>query len=210
MKFGTQRDQVRTVVRDAQGDFITDDDIDVWLNEAQRDIANRVKGLQKLATATVAAGSVIPLPADLVKVHSLRLTGQTWPAQFTDDATWASWSDTGGNPNVTLYRIFGDSIYLFPDATGSTYTLEYSYEPADLVDTDDESLLPKNLHSKMVNYARAQALLKAGDTSLADRYLVMFEEGLPAVTIGRERRVPGPLSMSFARGPFDTTDARHW
>jgi hypothetical protein len=214
VNFRGQIADVRSVLKDDQGVFITDDEVKRWLNEAQRDLAARLRVLKKSISMsddlvpvplTVGADSTIPLPDDFLTVHRLLLTNEA--VQVNDDV-WGSYTIPGATPGVTIYRIFSGSLVVYPDATGDEYTLEYNYAPADLVENDDISPLPLQLHPKMVTYARAQAHWKDG-SSLGETYFALYEKGLPQPSTGAESLLATPLTLSFQRGPFDTADAAH-
>lgn len=207
------RQGVRTVTKDSTGVAITDDDIDVWLNEAQRDIATRLAILTREITGFSSSSGVLPLPTDLVSLHWLRFDGALAEVQFVNDSVFMSWLDEGttaASASTVLGRIFAEQIETFPAQDTVGYTLRYQYDPPEMVADDDRSALPRYFCPKMMNYARAHAMYKDGDGNQGDRYLVMYERDLPSGAFGRGRLAPGPMTMSFQRGPFDTHDARHF
>ena len=207
------RQGVRSVARDSLGIAITDADIDGWLNEAQRDIAIRTGNLQKETTGTFDAAGTTSLPGDFVSMHWLKVNGASDEVQFVDDAVFMSWLDQAqsvGGSSIVLGRIFAEAIETYPVQDSVDYVLRYQYDPPEMVADADHSALPRFYCPKMINYARAHAMYKDGDTGMGDRYMSMYESGLPGSEYGRARLNPGPMTMRFQRGPFDTLDARHW
>src|SRR5919109_4275388 len=89
------RSRVRSVMRDTAGSFITDTEIDEWINEAALDLGVRLKLLQDEATGT-STGSAIALPANFLSLMGLRLA--TKDVAFVDPETWWGWSNGGGSP----------------------------------------------------------------------------------------------------------------
>lgn len=207
------RQSVRTVTKDSMGVAISDDDIDGWLNEAQRDIATRLAILQREAVGTSDSNGRVPLPSDLITLHWLKFDGANSEVQFVNDSVFMSWLDdpaTSQSMSTVLGRIFAEQVETFPAQATAGYTLRYQYDPAEMILDTDKSSLTRYFCPKMVNYARAHAMYKDGDGNMGDRYLVMYERDLPSGAYGRGRLAPGPMTMSFQRGPFDTHDARHF
>lgn len=198
------QNRVRTVVMDDLGHFITTDDIKQWLNEAQRDLAARTRLLQTRAVGVVGAGSKIALPSNLLSLHWIKLDGATTEVTLSDDAGYMSAFDSGADPGFTIARIYAGNYELFPDATGHGYTIEYQYDPPELVGVNDVSPLPEHMHVKMVNYARAHATWK--DHADGSGYMALYEKGLPETSIGKPRIVPVPMTLAPAMGPFDDSE----
>ena len=208
MNRGEMRSRVRSVVRDTAGTFVTDDDINDWLEEANIDLAARLRLLQGEDTGTT-TGNSVTLPTDFIAMHTLRL-GTEDDVMFTDDDVWTSYSDEAVSVTNTLGRIWEGAAQLYPTpADGTAYALRYYRTPVAMSDTTD-SELPVSFHTKMVNYARAHASIKDGEQSQANMYFSLYEQGLPPVSRERERLTPGPMTMRLEPGPFDLDpEARH-
>jgi hypothetical protein len=198
MKYSEMQDRVRSVVRDTQGSFITDEDVENWLNEGQSELAQRLGILQIEITNTtpgaaqIADGS-LTLPSDLIDVISLSLDTTAGEVAITDDRTFASYADSAASFGSTLGRIFGGAIVLYPaPADGSTYRLRYVRDLPSLDTTTEEAegALPAELHLRMVHYARAQAMWKLKDMERGRVYFELFSEGLPPHPLGRSRNTP--------------------
>lgn len=192
--------RVRDIIEDSGGTFITDAEITRYLNEGMLDLAARLRLLQAESSGTT-SGSSISLPADFVAAISLRLG--TDDVEFVDDDTFWMSSDDGTTPVRTLGRVFNDTIELYPTpSTGTAYKLRYSKKPTALATGTDTPALPEELHRKLVFYAASLVRLKEEAEGHADRYMAMYEDGLPALS-PRERIIPGPITLSFVAGPFD-------
>jgi hypothetical protein len=215
LKLGDLKSQVLSLVRD-DGGFITPDDIEAWVNEAQMDLAARLGISQQEVSGTTAAGFTIDLPPtpasddQVIRVTSLRL-GDDDDVEFTSSDNWNAWKDEAGTPEHTIGRVFAGAIELYPTPeTGTDYVLRYEALPAPLANDDDVSSLPHHLHTRLLFYARAMAYLKLSDQGNSDRFLGMYLDGLPAAELGASKLIPGPLTITREAGPFDTVEARHW
>jgi hypothetical protein len=209
--------RVRSVVRDADSLFITDNDITDWLNEGAGDLASRLDILRKEVTGSMSGspGNTIalpPTPTDqepVLRITMLRLA--TVEVEFVDDDTWYAYSDSGFNLPHTIGREFGGTVYVYPTpSTGTTYSLQYSYLPQALSAGADISPLPCQFHMKLVRYAQAQAYYKLDEMGRADRAMANYEQGLPPVDLGGVKLVPGPVVLQMTPGPFDLDDEQHF
>ena len=193
---------------DANSDFVSDAEIYDVLNEAQLDLASRLKCLTKRATSTT-SGNTITIPADYLDMLTLRL-GTTDTVEWVDVTEWNAWSDGGETPRSTLGRIFNDTIYMYPTpTTGTAYVLDYYQLPAVMTTGTDEPEVNEALQLKMLDYARSYIAEKEKDYEQATYYKTRYEDGLPVVPGLTTNEAPGPIAMSFAAGPFDTADAKH-
>lgn len=149
------------------------------------------------------------MPADCVQVLSLRLGSDD--VEFVDDATWNAYSDATGYTSHTLGRVFGSTIELYPTpSAGTSYAIRYAYVPLALAQPEDEPEIAANLQPRLVQYTLAMCKYKEGEPGEGDRYLSLYEAGLPAPPLGSLTQRPGPLSIGFAEGPFDIDpDAIH-
>lgn len=207
------RSRVRTVVEDSSGAYVTEGEIDDWLNEAQLDLAARLKLLQAELSSTMGAAGTsvangtIDLPSGFVSAISLRFS--TSDVEFVDDDYFWGASDESGSLSNPIARVFNDKIEIYPAAeSGTAFKLRYTKKPTDLSAGADIPALPEELHKKMVRYAQAHARLKEGYEGQHDRYMAMYEQGLPPLN-PRSRTIPGPMVMTMAPGPWDVAESRH-
>jgi hypothetical protein len=197
---GELTDRVRVVMRDSDGRFITDDVIANWLNEAQQDLAARIALLDYEVSSTT-SGSTIALPsgtsAPLLEAIQLQVgTGDGSEVEFTNIDNFQMWQDSTSQPGNTLGIVFNGNIELYPaPTTGTAYRLRYKGMPPIMEGSDDLHSLPVQLERKLVQYAQSQAKYMDGEEGEGDRYLQMYEQGLPPVSIGRESFQPGPMQL---------------
>lgn len=213
MDLSTMRGQVRNSLRDSEKTFITDAEINDWLNEAYRDLATRLKiAPQKQQTeADVAiSGNTLPVPADFVDLIHLRL-GTNDDVQFVNDDEWNAFKDAGSSPSRTIARIFNNNFEFYPTPDASTaYVLRYYAMPVALAADADVPAIPEILHIKLVHYAKAMGLWKSDEPTLGDRWMQLYEDGLPGRNVGKERAIPGPLQLIPERTAWDDdVGARH-
>jgi hypothetical protein len=151
----------------------------------------------------------VPLPSDFLSVIRLDIPYDDGgdDCLFPDDEVFESWKDSGGTPPRRLARVKDPStIETYPTAVSKSYTLDFWRAPATLSDGVDVPEIPQELHIRLVYSAQAEAKLKEGELAQADRYLAMYEAGLPPRATGRDRVLPGPLSMAPQPGWFETSD----
>jgi hypothetical protein len=216
MTFEEMQEAVYTQLRDAPKEFIEDHFVETWLNEAQRDIAQRTKLLVKEITnltvgaAQFQADSTVALPADFISLMDLRIDDQSVDFEVDEAEFWAA-KDGQWILSPPWGRLFAGGIEVYPTiAANYAYRLRYAYMPADLSAPTDVSPFPPELQDKMVLFATARALYKEREDSLAATYRQEYELGLPQRTLGFGRKFTTPQRLSFELGPFDRDpEARH-
>src|SRR5512134_1267731 len=110
MNLGQMREMVREAVRDANGNFVKDWELDGWVNEAYADLAARLRLFQKQTTGSVTGG--LAVPADLVEIQVYRVGSQE--VEFVDDDTFWAYQDEGSDVSHPLGRIFNKVIETYP------------------------------------------------------------------------------------------------
>lgn len=204
------RARVRAIVRDADAVFITDADIDAWLNEAQVDLAARLDINQVEATGVTAGSALLTLPTatEVLRPISLRLEDDD--VEFVDEATFYAWFDSGADPEHSIAIVYAGAIQIYPTPeSGLDYVLRYNGIPPTMTSATTVSL-PTYLHARMVRYAEAQAYYKLNELGAGDRALAQYEEGLPALSLGMDKLTPGPFTLQYEPGPYDLDgEARH-
>lgn len=197
------------MLRDESRSFVTNDDVLDWLNEAYFDLNARMRFLRSEALGTASGDITFPADPAVLEILSLRLG--TDDVDFVDDDVFNSWSDDGATPANTLGRVFERVIQLYPSPTASDYTLRYVREPTQLVEDTDVPELPEHLQVKLIRYAQAQAFLKMDQSNEFTAFLGMYEQGLPPPPGVAKPINPGPLQVSYEKGPFDIDpQSRHW
>lgn len=212
--------RVNTVVRDPSKVFVTDENVKDWVNEAQLDLASRLRVFIVENTGTVGGDADIDLPADFLEVRRLRL-GSGAPfnrVEMVSDDVFDSFVDRGATPKHTIGRFHAayisqaspGAIDLHPaPSSGTAYELRYYRSPDLLTGAGDISPLPAVLHVRLVRYAQAQACIKIREIEQAASYMGLYEQGLPPSPGSVDPHYSVPKQMHYERGPFDHSEARH-
>lgn len=198
-------------IQDSQRAFVKEEDVQGWLNQALLDVDARLRFTRIEVTGTT-TGNTITLPVTAVGppatvgvVEPLSLRLGTDDVVFVSDDDWNDWSDSGDSPPSTLGRVFNGNIELYPTPGNATaYTFRYLAEPAPLVNHSDSPTLPKHMHPKLVAFAAAEACYQDGNLALGDRKHAEYLENLPSLPTGASKLIPGPLTVGWTPGPFDT------
>jgi hypothetical protein len=198
------RERVYAVVRDSNRSFFTETDVDRWLNEGMEELSSRLHVTQGQRTDDdiPISGNLIPLPDDFRELIWLQIGGDQ--VEFVDEEVWNTWEEAGGSPSHSISRVFNGNIEIYPTPdSGSEYTMRY------WTTSTTASNLTAPLRNKVVNFARAHAKYKEGDHGAGDRYMSMFEDGLPGPNVFGKTTPMTPSVIRFEGGPFDTVDATH-
>lgn len=202
--------RVYSVVRDSEKVFIEDSDVEDWINDAQLDLTARLQLNQQEVTGTTSAGGLVTLPTGYLTTIWFSVLEDSTAArqtivEFVNDVVYDSWRLSPSTPANTLGRIFDGSIETYPVVVSQAYTLRYILAPTELNSSADIPDIPVELHLRLVNYARGQAKYAEGELSEGDRYMGMYEAGLPAPPTSVSRNIPGPLNLVPAPSIFDWT-----
>ena len=149
---------------DESGVQITDDDIIMWVNAGQAEIANTNNVLQASATKTLTVGvGAYSLGADMPiesirSVHTNNIKCQF--INFNDYEKYITDNDPDGTKTgrPDTWTEWGGQVLLYP-TPDSTYTLTVYYRAAPTICTsaDDLLTLPDKYFQRIVDYAMAQA-----------------------------------------------------
>ena len=197
--------RVYAVLRDSEKSFVEDQEVEDLLNEAYLDLTARLRLLRKEATGTTTATGTITLPTDYIEMVWLSVL-PTVTSEYQEHVEWAddrvfdSWRLPGDTPESLLARIFNGTIETYPVAASCAYTMRYVYKPTALDSAADEPSIPEELQVRMVNYARGHTKYKEGEIDEGDRYLALYEQGLPSSPMSSHRERPGPINMTPAPG----------
>lgn len=188
MDFGTMQTRVRDVIRDSNAAFISDSEIQGWLNEANEDVARRLRILRQIASGTWTSGVTLTLPADFMEALTLEVNSKK--VEFVPDSIMDARIAIGGTPVYISARVFGNVIEIFPTQAAVPYTLRYLKRPTTMTAPADVSELPTFLHARLVQYGRAHAQYAMGELEAGDRYLAMYESSLPPELSSKITRTP--------------------
>jgi len=198
MNLASMKRRVYAVLRDSEKAFVLDENVEDWLNESYLDVAARTRCLRKEVTGSTTAAGSVTLPADYLQTEWLSVddsNGNETKVEFVDNQVFDSWRLGGGTPTNQLARIYNGAIETYPVAVSVSYTLRYVYEPTPMSAGSDEPDLPSELHIRLVNYARAHAKYQEGELEEGDRYMALYEAGMPGPPLAGLREKPGPFDL---------------
>jgi len=160
---------------------ITTDDIVRWVNDACIEIANDASVtsvMQRGRTSVLANQSEYALPADLLKLRSVRVNGMKLRGTTYEQISEAY--EAEGNPDS--YWVLEGKLYLFPVPTSDLGTMDVYYVKApDKLDanaTDREPDVPKIYHNRIVEYCIAQAAELDDDLDHYNLKMAQFRDGV--------------------------------
>lgn len=191
------REKVYANVRDADRSFIEEGHVDLWIQEGMGDLSTRLNLGQSEKTGTTSG--TISLPADFMEFISLVVDDEV--PEFVDRETYRLWEEEGSPPK-TIAQVFGGNIELFPAPSAVAYTLRYWSSSSDSL-----TEFHGGLRLRLTNYATYRALMKVRDYTGADRFLRMYESGLPSPNVRGRNQEAGPIQVTpILDGYFDSAD----
>jgi hypothetical protein len=169
------------------------DQVKVWINQAIGKIGRRVQLVRPLqgtaALNTVAGQASYTLPADDVRVLSIREPSLARPLDPVSTDTIDAQSASRGSPQV--YALYGGSVTLYP-TPDKPYALEQRYErdATVLVLDGDTFPLPDAYGDLPVTWARARLFEAEDDAEMATYWQARFDRELAELRtdVGRENR----------------------
>lgn len=199
------REKVFAVVRDTARTLVTEAEVDLWLIEGMEDLSSRLHLTQNSKTQADSAISSnrIAIPSDYADLVSLKVDrsgADNDYVLFVDDDLWNYHNEAGSDLSVTIGRTFNGNFELYPTPSGTTYTLRYWSSSSDIAGFTGA------LRTRIANYARAYAKWKEGDMGQGDRYMELYERGLPdPLNTGKNRPIL-PATIRPAFGWFDSSE----
>jgi hypothetical protein len=192
--------------------------INLWLNDAQRDILNRF--LWDFARSysdigTVAATDTITMPFPGIAYNARNVTSSI-PLKFINDLDFDrlfAAQTASGSPR--FFRMSGQAvvsgttcpqIQLYPIPDGAyTIRVRYFSRYADLVNDTDISAIPETYHELMVNYASNVLFSSLNDPRATEQY-AKYENGLLSMV---EQQAANPAShLNVLRSTDDSSDGQ--
>lgn len=196
------RERVFSRLRDSERVFVTESEVDHYINEAYMDLNARLRLNRTSVDGTSSTTGTITYPSDLVEVEALWFDDT--PVQFVNDETFNSYALTGVEPFTYIARAVGSTISTYPALISLAYTLEYVARPTMLtVDADQPTVLTPELAMRLPWYAIAEAKWKESEPVEAERYMQQYVEGLPGRPRMAHRMRPAPVTLNVEPGPFD-------
>lgn len=170
------RTRARSAIEEVTARFWTDSELNVWINDALRDIARRAEVIQSFNTSvTVVAGTnKYNLPTNIVRVHRVEFdpsdSTSIYPLEASShqqmDSVWGVNQSSGGSPRY--YVLWGMppslQIQLYPvPSVGGVLNL-FVYRLPTVASVDGTAVeCPEGWEDTIVDYCEAQAKRKDHD-----------------------------------------------
>ncbi len=200
---GSLVQKVYSGLREDLRSFVTKQAIVDFLNEGYMDLALRLRLVHKTDAGTTTSTGTIPFPADYFETQNLEIG--SLDLGEVSDGVFESWKVPGDFPGgVTLFRYFGTNIETYPAAVSTAYTHRYHARPPLLTaDSDVFTYLPPELEQRLISYARGQCHYLQDEPDIGDRYMGLYQTGLPSVPRVSGRWGKGPRTLVPAASPFE-------
>lgn len=193
IQLGQMRSDVRAHLDEATATYWSDAQLNVWINDALRDIARRTETLQTLSTISVVANTrsyTLNFSPNLIRVHRVEFdpgpgSGPVYPLeprQFYElDQIWGTqqsqtraypdyWALWGNPPNLQIY------LYPVPSQVGNLNVWYYRLPTIAGSDTDTLDI-PEGWWDLVSLFAEYMALRKDADPRFTDAKAI-YEEKL--------------------------------
>ena len=219
------RGDIKQIARKKLGEttavFFTDEDLNLWITEAQIDVVwnTRCKRQRTLCTTTAdtlryTLTQLLPNVLRLITVRIYSSQLDKWRRlyekdyDFLDDRypQWMSYD--AATPLYYIYDREIDELILFPkcqsDYVGVNY-LEVYNSPLPIVLTQDAETpapdIPIQLHPALVEYVVATGLEARGYQDIADNHWVKYQQKWTGYMTQREIEEDEEICMRGGRGP---------
>lgn len=194
-------DRVRKIAGDVDVLQFTNDDIVTWINDATRECASNNNLLQVSATtATVAGTTDYNLPADILRLHSVRYDGVKLDIlslsefdKFVDEYG----STDRGTPQVVYLWANKFTLFPAPDAI-KNFVVHYTRTPADIVvgNLAVAPDLPVMYHQRVVDYCLAKVAEQDDDMNRYSIKMQEFNDGVSRLRDDQESELDQYPSIS--------------
>ncbi len=197
------RNKVYMGLRDDSQQFITPGMVNEFLNEGYLDLCARLRLSQATATGSSSAtDGTVTLPTDFIEPTTFSMGAV--PLQEATNDLFDSYALVGVAPSTVFYRFYNNKIETYPQQKNVAYILKYTQVPTRLInDTDVFADLPAELEIRLVHYGRGQCRYIEGDQADGDRYMAIYNAGIPSVPRAAFRFGRGPNELVPASGVFD-------
>ena len=174
---------VRTIISDKDSLQVSDAEMIVWINQAMREIAVDNDLLQKSATsATVVGTSNYALPADILRLHSIKYDNDKLAILSRKEAEETLDFNNTGNGTPSISYVWAGSLYLFPAPNAvKNLLVDYIRTPVEVAVVGDTPELPPHYHNRLIDYCLSQAYLQDGDQNMYLTKLNEFKTGVKEV-----------------------------
>ena len=196
------RARVYAPLRDDERSFVEPWFVDQLLNEGYNDLVARLRLKPTEVSSTTSATGTITVPSDFIEV--IDLWQGTLPINFVTDPTFQFFAVPVQMMDSILARMDGpNTIETYPVQVSKAYTLRYAARPTEmLLDADTPSSISKELCPRIINYARAYAKWQEGMEDEGNRYMALYEQGLPAAPRDQFKLRPAAPDLYVVDVPF--------
>lgn len=200
--------RVRNLAGDTSSLQFTDAQILDWINDGIRECAVQNNLLQKRASQnTVASQSDYTLPADILKLHSIKWDAMKLPVltleQFDEQYSGIGPNTTSQTGTPSCAYVWATTLTLFPAPSSvKVLTIDYLYTPPlHVVGTLGVELnLPVGYHSRIVDYCLAQVYLQDDNSQMYQMKMQEFATGV--------QQLKDQAENTFDLYPFMSVDTR--
>lgn len=193
---GSMISRVRSLINDTTQDLVTDEEIRIWLNEAQTNIGNRANDWAFVTASTTANLTAstnsysLPSDAKIIKHISIVDGSDEIPLDYITETQYRDLrADVTTTAVPSYWTVFGGSILLYetPSATvTSGLIISYIKTPAELTDPTDTTGVPEP--KILVDYAVAMCLKKKGDYTSSGIFDGAYERGIAQLLMAYAQR----------------------
>lgn len=182
MKVSDIISRVRNIAGDVDVLQFSDTSIIAWINDAMREIAADNQLLQKSATQTTTVGqSKYPLPADILKFHSVLYDGSDLRMIDFQTAKQEGYLDGNEGSSFVAWTWAGNLVlYPAPDESKSL-ELIYTRTPVEVAGDAETPEVPAQYHNRLVDYCLAQVAQQDDDINRYNMKMAEFRTGVQAV-----------------------------
>ena len=215
----SMRTEVRSRMAESGSGFFTDDQLDQWLMDGQRDVAVQVEPVITTATTATTDGTAeYELPSDVLSIRQVQyldtssawtlLAETTWEALFERDPNFEN--DDDGLPTQWYWRSQILGLYPAPSSTfagAAKLRILYTYAPSPMTGGGDYSGMPDWLDDTIILFAVYRAYLKDRDFQRAQATAQEYSRGVSeaVLKLQRQRRQHAPR-MQPNQNPY----RRYW
>lgn len=184
---------------DESGVQLEDDDIIMWINDAQDEIVKRNRILKATSTTTSVIGQQdYTFPSEnILQIESLHYNGVRLPnmsfAEAEEKVIGQDPDDVLDEP--VLWYEWGGKFSFYPvPASEQTIVLYYTENPARITSVNDTLSVPDKYYQDVVRYVLQQAYEMDEDANMSQLKQKQFDDSLSA--LGEEERTAQNMTYS--------------
>ena len=177
------RSAVRDTINEPTESFITDVEINRWLNQGILKVICRLEGLEFEQVITMVSGTAsYALPNDHQNTIDVQYVGSEYRLlAWMSPGVYRSLSSLGTAGIPSHYTIINNDLYVYPTPSSDTDTVSHRYTASPNKLTNDTDIPYNDItrfypyHLDLVDFASAKGLAKKSDLTKADYHEALFE-----------------------------------